>query len=263
MVRRGYAGYTKGGLLSNVSPIDSPWFAIDERANQTFWKNFGGKPSLQGAVVLDVGCARGTLCIDIALSGAARTIGADIDSEFVQFASAAVRERYPQLMDRVSFEVGGLSRYADNTFDYIVSKDTFEHIMNLGEMVAEMKRCLKPGGRIYTGYGPLYNAPNGPHGFFGVIPWGHVFLPERLLVALINKKRCGKISCLRDLDVVNQMSFAEHRAVLYGAGLKVRYFEVNQSGHALSGVFSVLRKVPFLEEYFTHNIYCILEKESA
>jgi SAM-dependent methyltransferase len=249
--------------LTGLSPLDSQWFALDELANQAFWENFGGTPSFQGASVLDVGCARGSLCFQMALLGAARTIGADINPVFIEFARATLRERYPRLLDCVSFDVGDLSRYADNTFDYIISKDTFEHIVNLGEMVAEMKRCLKPGGRIYTGYGPLYNAPNGPHGFFGVLPWGHVFLPERLLVALVNRKRSDKITCLRDLGVVNQMSFAEHRAVLWGAGLKVKYFEVNRSRHALSRAFVFLRRIPFLEEYFTHNIYCILEKESA
>jgi SAM-dependent methyltransferase len=246
--------------LKNNIFIGSHWFAFDEKANQNFWKSFGGKPSFQNATVLDVGCGRGSLCIDIALSGSKKISGIDLDPVLIEFARVNLLQKYPFLAERVNFDVGYLSQYPGDVFDCIVSKDTFEHIMNLGEVLSEMKRCLKPGGRIYTGFGPLYNAPDGPHGHYGVLPWGHVFLPERLLVAMVNRRRHDKIRRLLDLRGVNHLSFAEHRALLFGCGLKVVYFEVNQSRNPVSRLFSLLRKIPGLEEYFTHNIYCILEK---
>ena len=248
--------------MRTPSPVDSYWIPYDEKANQRFWDSFGGKPPFQGAMVLDVGCGRGTLCIDLALSGVRKIIGVDIDPACIDFAHTNLRCNYPHFTDCVSFELGDLSRYADDTFDYIVSKDSFEHIMNLGELLLEMKRCLKPGGKIYAGYGPLYNSPDGPHGHYGILPWGHVFLPERLLVAMVNRGRDEKVNHLSDLNLVNHMSFAEHRSLIFAAGFKVLYFEVNRGKHLLAPFFSALRKISFLEEYFTYNIYCVLEKES-
>ena len=249
--------------MKDDSSLGNHWLDVDVVANRTFWERFGGKPSFHGASVLDVGCCRGSLCVDVALSGARKVTGVDINATFIDYARATLQARYPELVDRVHYDVGALSQYPDNTFDLILSKDAFEHILNLPVMLAEMKRCLKPGGRIYTGYGPLYSAPNGAHGFFGTIPWGHLFLPARVLLALANRGRTRKALSLDELNDWNQLSFGAHRDLLCGAGLTVIDFKVNQSRHPLSRLFSLMRRLPGLENYFTHNIYCILEKPNG
>ena len=72
----------------------------------------------------------------------------------------------------------GLVFENDCFFDYIVAKNSFEHIIGLEKMLEEMKKRLKPGGNIYTGFGPLYNSPNGPHMEKIIIPWGHLIFPD-------------------------------------------------------------------------------------
>lgn len=39
--------------------------------------------------------------------------------------------------------------YADETFDFIVSTDVFEHVPDAEKLVSETKRVLKPGGRAF------------------------------------------------------------------------------------------------------------------
>lgn len=112
-----------------------------------------------GKQLLDVGCGHGSLCISAAQAGAARVVGIDIDTERIAFAQTYLAQTFPELQDRVEFRAIALEDYPLEQFDYIVSKDSFEHILNLGDTIAEMKRRLAPGGRIFSGLGLSTTAP--------------------------------------------------------------------------------------------------------
>jgi len=234
---------------------------LDERENRQFWSRLGGKPELREAVVADIGPGRGTLCIDMARSGAKQVVGLDVELELVEFATQNLHRRHGELSGKVTFRLGSLRDYPDNYFDVIVAKDSFEHIEELHSVMKDVRRCLRVGGRLYAGFGPLYNSFAGHHGGLGTrLPWGHLWIPESVLVRRVNRDREQKVASLRELNVVNGKPFADYRTLLHNAGLRVVMFKVNQSRHIVSKVFSVLRKIPGLQEYFTHNIYCILEK---
>ena len=229
--------------------------------NGRFWARFSGRPAVAGTHVLDVGCGEGRLCVELALAGAAQVIGADVNDEYLAHARANLAANFPELQGIVAYSAGPLEALPDNAFDYIVSKDAFEHIVRPDAVLAEMKRCLKPGGRIYIGFGPLYNSPDGHHGALGpLFPWGQLILPEATLVRRGNRHRGLAASSIQELEL-NQISFAAYRSLFYNCGLTVESFRVNQSRHVLSGLLSLLRKVPFLEEYCTHNIYTVLRKD--
>src|SRR3712207_1136344 len=96
-----------------------------------FFSRFEGKTQFRGATILDVGCGRGSMCIDMALAGANKVVGLDTDSRRIEFAKENLRLHYPELKDIVKFESVDLSNYTNvESFDYIVSKNTFEHIMD-------------------------------------------------------------------------------------------------------------------------------------
>lgn len=44
------------------------------------------------------------------------------------------------------------------------------------------------------------------------------------------------------------------------SSLKIVSFKVNCSNHPVSKLFTLISRIPGLEEYFSHNIYCILER---
>jgi len=52
---------------------------------------------------------------------------------------------------------------ADGSIDACVSDAVFEHCRNLDAVLAETRRVLKPGGRLYAAYGPLWFSPGGDH----------------------------------------------------------------------------------------------------
>jgi len=250
-------------MSMELSPTDLKYFRKGERENPRFWTRFGGQPVLEGKRVLDVGCGHGSLCVDTARAGAAKVVGLDLNSKLIDFANTNLQQNYPELLDTLSFQHLNLNDYAVEPFDTILSKDSFEHILDLSGMLAEMSKRLAPGGRIYAGFGPLYNSPTGDHGMaYSPIPWAHVFLGKKRFAERVDRRWTHEVQSIYDLGL-NGLSFADYRRIFQESGLKLVYFETNCSDKTISTVFSVLRRAPFLTEYFTHNIYCILEKPPA
>jgi len=229
--------------------------------NERFWARFGGMPDVKGCTVMDAGCALGRMCVDIALAGAERVVGIDIVQHYLDFAQANLEQNYPHLVDVVEFKLIDLKDFDETGFDYIVSKESFEHMLDLPAILAEMKRCLKPGGRLFTGFGPLWNSPYGDHRMtHSILPWFHLLKSEDTIIRGMSKRRKREVVSIDELGM-NMLSLAEYRRIFNESGMKTVRFEVNRSSNIVSKIFTLLSKLPWLEEYFTHNIYCILEKE--
>lgn len=241
---------------------DIDYFNHGRAENPRYWFRFGGEPDFKDAVVADLGCGHGSLCIDIALSGAKRVIGLDLNSRLIDFANENLELNYPQFVGTVEFRVQALNESPETQIDYFVSKDTFEHVIGLEQVLAEVKKRLASGGRLYAGFGPLWNSPYGDHGRTMIlIPWGHTIFSERFLVNWRNRLNTEKVTSIQDLGL-NALPMAEYLRILRSCGMTINFLQVNASNRFVSRVFSLVRRVPFLEEYFSHNIYCILQKQS-
>ncbi|MBN1164990.1 MAG: class I SAM-dependent methyltransferase [Candidatus Krumholzibacteriota bacterium] len=240
---------------------DLQFFDRGGRENDKFWKRLGEKPDFTGAAFLDVGCGHGRMCVDIARAGAGEVVGLDTSPHRIQFAGENLRINHPDLRGNIEFLNLDLKEYESaERFDYIISKDAFEHIIDLAGMLREMKKRLKPGGKIYVGFGPLYNSYRGDHKRTGaIIPWGHLLIPERILLSRLSKKRGHKIDSVRELGL-NKLSLRDYRDLLDRSGLKVGLFKVNCGDHPVVRIFSLLGRIPGLKEYFSFNLYCILQK---
>jgi len=255
-----------------IRQADIDHFKRGEYENPRFWSRFGQVPDFRGATVLDVGSGWGSLCVDMALAGAKRVVGLDIKSELVDFARGYVRQNYPQLAGIVEFEDVDLRDYSEGIFDFVISKDSFEHIIELDRMLSEMRKRLKPGGKIYAGFGPLYTSPYGDHdrrreilrpwGVWGrlcaLVPWGHLFM-ESTLIDMNNRYREKKVNSIYDLGL-NKMSVTDYRRVFHESGLSIADLRVNRSGDIRSETLSLLARIRFLQDYCIHNVYAILEK---
>lgn len=245
----------------SLEKVDLEYFDRGETENPKFWSRLGGEPSFEGLEVLDLGCGHGSLCVYLAFKGAKKVLGIDIDERRIKFAKENILHNYPQFKNIVDFQCCHIADLPEEVeFDIMVSKDTFEHILNLESVLAEMKKRLRKGGKIYIGIGPLYNSPYGDHKRTkAFIPWGHLIFPETFLLRRLNKHRREKITSIYELGL-NKLSLAEYKTLFYNSGLHVSYFRVNVSNNPISRLFSLIRRVPFLEEFFSHNLYCILEK---
>ena len=243
-----------------LKKVDINYFKRGAFENPKFWSNFGGKPSLIGTNVLDLGCGHGSLCIDIALSGASKVVGIDTNSMLINFAQENLKQNYPHLKKRIEFLDINLRDYQKGKFDYIISKDAFEHILDLKMIIKEMNKLLKLKGRIYSGFGPLYQTPYGDHGRTkALVPYGHLLIPEHVIINRVNRRRENKITSIQELGL-NKMSLSDYHKLFSLSGLDIIYFEANQGSHIILRLSSLIRKIHTLYQFFAFNLYCILEK---
>ena len=252
---------SRQNLIRNSEEYHIFWFEHGKSNNIEFWSRFGSKPDFNGQTVLDIGCGQGSLCLDMAKGGAKKVVGIDIDEPVIEFARRNLQLQYSEWQSVVSFECCAIDTLPDNTFDVIVCKDTFEHVFDLRGLLGNIRRCLKPGGCLYAGFGPLYYSPTGYHRMphFG-LPWGHLFVPRSLLLLWNNRGNKDVCQSFFELYGLNELSFTDYETIFAESGLGMISFWVNQSEHFMSRILTLLRKTPILRKYCIHNIYCIMKK---
>lgn len=240
---------------------DINYFNYGKIENEKFWRRLGGKPNLEGKKVLDFGCGHGALCLDIAQSGAKFIHGIDLEANLLKFAKENIKENFQNFTQNIKFQnLDILKDKINEKFDFIVSKDTFEHTQNLPKVLLKMYDLLNKGGKAYIGFGPLYNFYNGDHGRTNMyLPWFHLLFSEKFIIDRINKKDNLSIKRIEDLGL-SKYSLKDYELFFNNSNFKIKYYNTNESDHPLSLIFNILSKLKFLREYCTYNIYCILEK---
>lgn len=228
---------------------------------QKFCSVFPDGLPVAGKRVLDMGCGHGSASIYFALHGATESVGMDINAEYVDFARNKLRTKYASLGDRVRFTTD-MADVEHGRFDVVVSRDTMEHVASPDGYLKDAAARLRPGGRMYVGFAPLWNSPFGGHGRMKTrLPWGHILFPERVIMAGL-----GSISKdFRSKSIVelglNKLSFRELHNVLSRSEFRTLFFAPNVPTLSLKNkVVTALRKVPGLTEYLTHSAYFILER---
>ena len=240
---------------------DIDYFKYGKIENKKFWKRLGSKPDFKNKKVLDFGCGHGSLTLDIAALGAQKVIGIDLEINLINFAKKNLDQNFRALKDKVEFELIDLlttDKFKD--IDYIVSKDTFEHSLHLDKILEKFHQILKKDGRIFVGFGPLYNFYNGDHWRAeAILPWFDIIIPEKILINRLNKKYKKNLKKIEDLGL-SKYSFKDYIRLFRDSKFEITYFKTNFSDHPISVIFNLLSKIKILEEYFTYNIYSILKK---
>jgi len=97
--------------------------------------------------ILDVGCGVGDHLIKFAQRCPDKTfVGIDIDAELINNANRRVKYKG---LKNLSFDIENCSEIDhEQTFDLIYSVDTLEHIEDVSDVVARLKRALRPNGYI-------------------------------------------------------------------------------------------------------------------
>ncbi|MCP4220279.1 MAG: class I SAM-dependent methyltransferase [bacterium] len=251
-------------MTDKLLQSDLNYFAMQrDKKNPVFWSRF---PAIDfsGLKVLEIGCGYGSLCLDVAAAGARRVVGIDLENRWIDFAQKNLQLNYSQFKNTVQFETTPLDLLQEADFDIILSKAAFEHIVDLDQLLEQMKKRLKPGGKIHTGFGPLYNSPRGDHRRCQLkIPWAHALLPDSFVIGSLNKKLETPINSIEDLGL-NGLSFKQYMVIFKSSGLEIEDLRFNVHENRFFSLGSrFMRNIPFLKEAFTFNIYCILAKRPA
>jgi ubiquinone/menaquinone biosynthesis C-methylase UbiE len=98
-----------------------------------------------GMKVLDVACGPGIIACELARTGAQVT-GIDLTPAMIQQA----RLRADSMHVSVAYHVGNALHlpFQADSFDRVVTRYSFHHMQDPGQVLAEMVRVCRPGGRI-------------------------------------------------------------------------------------------------------------------
>ncbi|WP_435016459.1 class I SAM-dependent methyltransferase [Tundrisphaera sp. TA3] len=92
---------------------------------------------LAGRLILDLGCGKGRFAAHLRDQGA-NVVGVDLSAAMLAEASGFPRARASAR--RLPFAAG--------TFDGIAAVEVLEHVGDVGPVLAEIRRVLRPGGRL-------------------------------------------------------------------------------------------------------------------
>ena len=233
----------------------------------SFWRRLQGAPDLEGRDALDFGAGHCELAIDLAERGARSVLAVDLNRESLERGRSYVSELPPDVAGRIEIrcvDVRDLPETA--TFDAIASRDVFEHVLDVEQLFPRLIDRLRPGGRLYTGFGPLYRSPFGGHKSMRMpLPWLHLLVPEALLVRWINLFRPAdrKVASIAEFGLNRRRLADFERIVDREPRVRVIHWQVNHGDRLVSRLFAALCRVRPLREYFAHDIYCILERVDA
>ncbi len=100
----------------------------------------------EGMSVLDVGCGSGTITAGVAerVGPAGRVMGIDFSEHLI-----AQAQKNHEHLTNLSFEAADINTYTvEQQFDLVIAARTLQWVNNPEEVVAQMLRLVKPGGRI-------------------------------------------------------------------------------------------------------------------
>ncbi len=172
---------------------------------------------------LEVGCWDGMVSCVLQRKGKITTA---IDKKTEGFDERAVSEGVNFLQMDASYLA-----FEDESFDFVFSYDTFEHVTEPELFLQEAIRVVKTGGYIYLVFGPLYMSPMGLHAYKSItVPYCQFLFPKNMLRDFANEMGLGQI----DFAQVNKWSLEDYRKLWnrYSNRLKrIKYYEWGNVSH--------------------------------
>ena len=94
------------------------------------------------------------MTIDLIKKGASEVHGIEIDDNYKRFAERNLELKYGDYKEKIRYFSESLDSLEDESYDVIVSKDVFEHVIGLDELYPILIKKLKNWGRLLLG--PLW-----------------------------------------------------------------------------------------------------------
>ena len=230
-------------------------------STKRFFGRFEGVLDLQAKSVLDVGAGRGEVIIEAARRGAERVVGIDID---VPEQALNMIAEDPVTAERVQLlhTDGSLRELGSETFDIVLSKDSFEHFVDPESFVFTLAERVEPGGVLAIGFGPLWKSPMGGHiDYMTPVPWAHLVFPEEVIMDERRRFRPDGAGAFEAVPGgLNKMTLARFQRIMASTGLETVYFATNVGDHPAVKAMRVISRVRPVREYFTTSVYGVWRK---
>jgi SAM-dependent methyltransferase len=142
-------------------------------------------------------------------------------------------------VEQVGAQTSGLE---DESIDSVFSFSAFEHIRDLGAVLAEMHRVLVPGGLLYSHFGPLWSTSYGHHlwlqhddgrvfNYHNVLlpPWCHLLSTRDDVRQLVSQYDAGVadqwVDFIFDSTDQNQLFFDDYERIVEDCPLETLFLK--------------------------------------
>ena len=240
--------------------VETIKFYLEHTESDTMFKNKD---------VLDIGCGAGGKSLYYLSLGANSVTGIDVVAKYKDEAYALQSELG---LTGFKFYVEDASKmsFPDNSVDTVIMNDAMEHVAKPAEVLNEVYRVLKPGGKLYVNF-PPYNHPFGAHlsDVIG-IPWVHLFFSDKTLIKgykeLVKDLPDGndRISFRINTDkngteyfsYINKMTIKRFKNLINNTNFKNEYY----AEIPLRGFLKPFAKLSFTKDCFVKMVVAILTK---
>lgn len=223
--------------------------------------------TLEGAAVLDVGCAEGGgLC---ALHDAgAHCAGFDVEASRI---ADGLRLKGNRPLAMVTGDMYAADPpFADRRFDLVTLHDVFEHLDDKQASIAKLARYLSPGGKLLITFPPWYSAYGGhqQHLRFGPgrLPFAHlVTLAPGVIFPRLRGEAPHVVEEIRKLGRL-RMGMRKFRQIAAGAGLRILRTKayIISPNHIRFGLRPVgagfVAHVPVVREFLCSGVIYLLDR---
>jgi len=205
---------------------------------------------LAGKLILDLGCGMGGLATALALAGA-EVQATDFNEQYCNITRLRGM-RYDLNLSPIN-AAGEALPFRDGSFDAILCLDVLEHVRDPEVLLAEISRCLKPGGFCHLTAINRF-AFRDPHYHVRFVNWLPRGLSSSYLRLVVRAKDNTRFKDRQTLSEMHYYRYGQLRKLFarHGLSAPVDLGEINLRRRA-RGLKKVLKQVGLLES--SYRIY--------
>ncbi len=242
---------------------------------------------IYGKEVLDFGCGHAGRTVRwLEKFQFKRVVGIDHSEVHLKWANTFIKKKNFSNIHLIH-SAGENLQFESDTFECVLSFEVFDHVNDPQKCLEECHRVLKKNGIVVIVFTPFYS-PKGAHLHFTRMPWMNVFFKEDTLIQAHNEiaRELGaeyektykfnsiqkEVGCPKRFGSVNGLTVKGFDEIIEMQGWEVLdkwnvpIFHHGKLIHArkelklLSFPASMLTKVPYFDEMFTHYVSRVLQK---
>lgn len=235
--------------------------------------------------VLDIGCGHGGNSCFIALNGAKRVTGIDINLKNMKHAQMFAELIAKRFGDdaRLPIDFVEMNAYEmtfePNSFDIVIADNAFEHFTQPKKVMEQCHKVLRPGGVIYA---PIFSSIYSKYGLHlknGLkVPWLNLFFSEKTIIEALRlraekypelhesypnlKNNPKTVAELRTYGDLNDITYRKFKKMARESGFRVKWFRYYPTPFG-----RIVNRIPFIKHGFWSDVFStgagsILEKKA-